>query len=210
MTRYVPRVLIGVIGFMVVALLLAQAPAGAGNAPMEEALADKTLGREDAPVVITEYSSLGCGHCAQFHAETLPRIRANYIDTGKARLIFRDYPLGAPALAAAMLARCGGADKYFGFVEIFFRGQSTWVDAKDPLEGLLKTVRFAGMSREDFDACLANEELLKAIQAKADAARDKQDVEATPTFFINGEKISGAQPYETFAAAIDAALAKAQ
>jgi protein-disulfide isomerase len=173
---------------------------------LDEALSERTMGRDDAPVTIQEYSSLGCPHCAAFHRDTLPKIKETYIDTGKARLVFNDFPLGNLALAAAMLTRCVDKDKYFGLVELIFRSQATWSRSQRPRDALLKLVRFAGMSEADFDACLGNEPLMKGIRQRAAAAGQKYDIRSTPTFIIGETTVPGNLPFEEFRKIIDQAL----
>ncbi|MDA0305179.1 MAG: DsbA family protein [Proteobacteria bacterium] len=193
--------------------VLATVPFGASHAvagivPVSEAIKEMALGSKDAPVTILEFSSLGCPHCANFHRETLPLIKKEYIDTGKVRLVFNDFPLGTPALAASMVAHCAGPKKFFGFIEIIFSSQAQWARSNNPLEALSKVARFGGMSSADVDACLKYEGLLTHIRQNAQAASDKYKVNSTPTFVINGEIVSGAQPFENFKKVIDKALAK--
>lgn len=183
-------------------------PGMAKIAGLEEALAERVMGRDDAPLTIQEYSSLGCPHCAAFHRDTLPKIKEAYIDTGKVRLVFNDFPLGGLALAVAMLARCVPKDQYFGLVEILFRSQGQWSRSPEPKTELLKLVRFAGMSEADFDACLENEALNKAIRGRAEAAGTMLGIRATPTFFIGKTKVPGNLPFEDFKDIIDKALAR--
>jgi len=121
------------------------APARAAIVSDEEAKAEMGLGKADAPVTMIEYSSLGCPHCAAFHLETLPQIKKDYIDTGKVRLVFRDFPLGTPALAASMIARCAGPKKFFGFIEIMFRSQPQWSRSQNPMPALTKVARLGGL-----------------------------------------------------------------
>lgn len=180
---------------------------GASCKPLstEEALKDRVLGDPKAPITIIEYASLGCPHCAKFHQETLPKIKKNYIDTGKAKLIFRDFPLGGAAYAAAMMARCAPPARYFQFVDVLFQNQQIWAGSKDPRAALARIGKLGGMSQADFDACLNNEALFKGLKNVQLEAKQKFDVNATPTFIINGEKISGAQPYEVFQKVLDKA-----
>ena len=185
---------------------LAAGPALAGIIPLDEALSERTMGRDGAPLTIQEYSSLGCPHCAAFHRDTLPKIKETYIDTGKVRLVFTDLPLGNLALAAAMLTRCANKDRYFGLVELIFRSQQTWARSQRPRDELLKLVRFAGMSEADFDACLGNEALMKGIRERATAAAKKYEIQSTPTFIIGETKVSGNLPFEEFRKIIDQAL----
>ena len=197
-----------VLGIGILTLLLAAPPAAAGNVSLAEAVAEMVMGRDDAPVTMIEYSSLACPHCAAFHRDVLPKIKEGYIDTGKVRLIYRDFPLGGLALAAAMLARCGGREKYFGFIEVLFRSQAQWSRSDDPRRELARVARFGGISQKDFDACLVNEPLMTDIRERAADAQQKFGIDSTPTFLIEGEKIVGAQPFEAFRDAIEKALEK--
>ena len=197
-----------VLGIGILTLLLAAPPAAAGNVSLAEAVAEMVMGRDDAPVTMIEYSSLACPHCAAFHRDVLPKIKEGYIDTGKVRLIYRDFPLGGLALAAAMLARCGGREKYFGFIEVLFRSQAQWSRADNPRRELARVARFGGISQKDFDACLVNEPLMTDIRERAADAQQKFGIDSTPTFLIEGEKIVGAQPFEAFRDAIEKALEK--
>lgn len=195
------------IAVLLFAALVGSAPAWA--ATIDEMLADRTLGDSAAPVTIVEYSSLGCPHCAAFNDQTLPQIKKDYIDTGKVRLVFKDYPLGTTALAAALIARCVDPSRYFGFIDVLFRSQATWAASAKPLDDLKQMSRFAGLSDADFNACLENKALLQSIQAGAAQAQKEAGVNSTPTFFVNGHKIVGAQGFEAFKAVIDEELAKA-
>lgn len=173
-----------------------------------DAMKEMVIGDENARVTVIEYASLGCPHCANFHANTFPQIKKNYIDTGKVRFIYRDFPLGNPALAAAMIARCAGSSKYFGMVDIFFRSQPQWGRAENPLEALAKIARFGGMSEDDVGACLQNQELLNHIQSSARDGAKEHNINATPSFVIDGETIAGGMPYEDFKKLLDEALNK--
>ncbi len=197
-----------VLGVGILTLLLAAPPAAAGNVSLAEAVAEMVMGRDDAPVTMIEYSSLACPHCAAFHRDVLPKIKETYIDTGKVRLIYRDFPLGGLALAAAMLARCGGREKYFGFIEVLYRSQAQWSRSDDPRRELARVARFGGISQKDFEACLVNEPLMTDIRERAADAQQKFGIDSTPTFIIEGEKIVGAQPFEDFRDAIEKALEK--
>ncbi len=201
MTRFV-------LGIGILTLLLAAPPAAAGNAPFAEAVAEMVIGRDDAPVTMVEYSSLACPHCAAFHRDVLPKIKEGYIDTGKVRLVYRDFPLGGLALAAAMLARCGGREKYFGFLEVLFRSQAQWSRSDNPRRELARVARFGGISQKDFEACLVNEPLMADIRERAADAQQKFGIDSTPTFIIEGEKVLGARPFEDFRDVIEKALEK--
>ncbi len=179
-------------------------------ADFDDTLGEMVLGSAEAPLTIYEHSSLTCGHCAAFHAETLPKIKKAYIDTGKVRFVFRDFPLGKLALIASMLPHCAGPDRYFGFLEVLFRSQRTWAGSNDPLLDLTRMARMGGMSEEKVNACLNDKVLFEAIQKRAAADGKEFGIESTPSFVIAGKTISGNLPFEEFQKAIDAALEKAK
>ena len=194
-------------------LLLVSTFAGSASAfsqtPLETMLAERALGSDEAPVTIVEYSSLTCPHCAEFHADTLPKIKETYIDTGKVRLVFEDFPLGSLALGAAVVARCLPEERYFGFLDYLFRTQATWSRSQQPLQSLERMARFGGLSGGEFQSCVNNGDLVQGIQRRAQKASQDHDIESTPTFLINDERVIGAQSFETFQQAIEAALEKA-
>jgi protein-disulfide isomerase len=194
--------------YWLLAFLAWAAPALGAIASLEDALAERTIGRPDAPVTIIEYASLGCVHCAIFHKDTLPRIKAEYLDTGKARLVFSDFPLGGPALAASMVARCAPRSAYFGLIDTLFREQERWLRARDPIKEIERIARFGGMSEADVQTCLAFQPLLAGLRERAEIASRQHGVNSTPTFVIEGALIVGAQPFEAFRDAIEAALRK--
>jgi protein-disulfide isomerase len=170
---------------------------------------DHVLGKPDAPITIIEYASLTCPHCAEFDRDTLPKIKQNWIDTGKAKLVFRDFPLDGLALRAAMVARCAPADRYFGYIDVLFHSQNNWARANDPMEALSRIARLGGMSDQQFQACMSNGDLQKAVAASRQAAEKDYGVESTPTFFVNGTMLkAGALPYEAFDQALTAAQPK--
>ncbi|MGC1446224.1 MAG: DsbA family protein [Xanthobacteraceae bacterium] len=151
---------------------------------------DVMVGSDKAPVTIIEYASMTCPHCAHFSATTFPELQKKYIDTGKVRYTLRAFPLDALAAAGFMLARCAGNDKYMPMVETLFAKQTDWV-VKEPLPPLKEIAKQFGMTEDSFNACLANQKGLDAIQAVRDHAVDKLGVNSTPTFFINGKKFIG-------------------
>jgi protein-disulfide isomerase len=153
-------------------------------------LGDRQLGPDNAPVTIIEYASLTCPHCASFHKTSLPELKKRYIDTGKVRLIFREFALNPLDAGAVMLARCLDKDKYFDFVDILFQKQDQWVVQK-PIEPLMAIARQAGFSKESFEACLKNQQMLDGIEAQRNRASEKFGVSSTPTFFINGRIARG-------------------
>jgi protein-disulfide isomerase len=156
------------------------------------------LGSPDAPVEMIEYASMTCPHCAAFHADTLKDLKEKYIDTGKVRLVFREFPFDALALRASMLARCAGAGRYFAMVDILFKQQPVWSRAQDPMAELARLGRLGGVSEAEFKACMENQALADEILANRLQGQEKHNVESTPSFIINGDKIAGAQPLATF------------
>lgn len=164
---------------------------------------DKVLGDKDAPVTIIEYSSMTCPHCAHFHTDVLPKIKEQYIDTGKVKLALRDFPLNQPAMVAAQIAHCVPDNRYYGFVDVVFETQAAWAMSEDPAAALSQTARLAGLSAGQVEACLADEALGERIlQTRLDGSK-AFDISSTPTFIINGEKVLGAQDFEVFQKVIE-------
>jgi protein-disulfide isomerase len=163
---------------------------------------DVVLGSNKAPVTIIEYASLTCPHCAHFSTTTFPELQKRYIDTGKVRFIFREFPLDALAAAGFMLARCAGTDKFMPIVETLFAKQSEWMVEK-PIEPLRTIAKQFGFTEQTFDQCLANQKVLDGIQDVRDRGTTKLGVNSTPTFFVNGKKLVGDQSIEALAKEID-------
>ena len=170
---------------------------------------DKFLGKPDAPVTIVEYFSLGCPHCKHFHEDLLPKLKADYIDTGKVRLVFRDFPLDGVALAAATLTRCVNDLAYFAMVDTLFKQQETW-HVENGVDQVKNIAKSAGMDDAAFDACLKNKAITDKIVAGRKEAEDKFKVDSTPTFFINDRVMAGVPSYDSFKLTLDAALAAKQ
>jgi protein-disulfide isomerase len=163
-------------------------------------LPDMAIGSKDASVTITEYASMTCPHCAAFNAEVFPKIKAAYVDTGKVRYIFREFPLDIKAAAGSMLARCiakDDASKYFTVVDLLFKQQNDWV-MKNTTETLTRIGKQAGLSQQGVEDCLKDQALLDKIAADQKYATDVLKVNSTPTFFINGEVIKGEASFEEF------------
>ncbi|MBN9079044.1 MAG: disulfide bond formation protein DsbA [Rhizobiales bacterium 65-79] len=169
------------------------------------ALPDMQLGKDDAKVTIVEYASMTCPHCAHFDIVTLPDLRKKYIDTGKVRLILREFAWDPRAEAAFMLARCS-KDKYFAMVDVLFHQQDNWARADDAKGALLQISKLAGFTQETFNACLTDQKLLDDIRAVKKRGEKDFGVDATPTFFINGKKYPGAMSIEEMSAIIDPLL----
>ncbi|MHA1107918.1 MAG: DsbA family protein [Alphaproteobacteria bacterium] len=157
-----------------------------------------TIGKADAPVTIIEYASLTCSHCARFHRETLPGIKKEFVDTGKVRLVYRDFPLDQLALAAAMVARCAGRERQFGFIDTFFTAQRTWAADGNPIAALGRLARLGGMAQGEFDACLKNQTVSDAVIKQRLEGEKTFKINATPTLIINGKKFSGGLTLEQF------------
>jgi Protein-disulfide isomerase len=168
-------------------------------------LPELVLGNNDAPVTIVEYASMTCPHCANFHTRVLPELKKKYIDTGKVRLVFREFPLDNLAAAGAMLARCSG-DKAFDMLEILFHKQEEWVVRNDPVSKLFDMAKQAGFTKESFEKCLTDDDLLKKVEAVRTRANEKFGVNSTPTFFINGKRLSGGGSIADFDRALEPLL----
>jgi protein-disulfide isomerase len=193
---------------MVVALGLAGATPGFAQSAPEPSPGDRILGKPDAPITIFEYASFTCPHCADFEANVLPKIKAAWIDTGKARLIFRDFPLDQAAVRAAILARCAPADQFYAFVDVLFRGQTNWAVGGKVDDALAKIAKVSGMSDEQFAACMKDEAAQKRVLDSRLQGEQQYKVESTPTFFINGIRVVGAQPYPEFEKVLNQAASK--
>lgn len=173
-----------------------------------DALADMVLGNDKASVTVIEYASMTCPHCANFQQNTFPELKKRYIDTGKIRYIFREFPLDNLAAAASMLARCAGKDdkeKYFALVDTLFQQQRQWAVEK-PIPPLLAIAKQAGFTEQTFNACLANQQILDGIESVRKRAVDTFKVQSTPTFFINGAVYPGAMSIDEMAKLIDPQL----
>lgn len=166
-------------------------------------LGDMVLGNADAPVTIVEYASMTCSHCASFHQNTLPELKKQYIDTGKAKLILREFPLDPVASGGFMLARCAPKDKYYDVVSAMFADQRSWAFTQDPYNAMLNFSKQLGFTQESFEACVGNQQLLDGINAVQERASKEFGVKSTPTFFVNGERIVGAASFDEFAKVID-------
>jgi protein-disulfide isomerase len=155
-------------------------------------LPENSMGPEDAKLTIVEYASMTCGHCAHFHKTTYPHLKKEYIDTGKVRFVFREFPLDPVAAGAFMLARSVPRDKYFDVIDIMFEQQRTWAFTDDPYNAMLKLAQQIGFTKESFEKTLSDQKLLEGIEANRERASKEFGVNATPTFFFNGNKVSGA------------------
>lgn len=187
----------------------ADAAQAAEQMPEGKVLPDIALGREDAPITIVEYASFTCSHCAAFHDENWPKLKAEYVDTGKVRFVQRDVYFDAVGLWAGILARCGGDDKYYAVADLIFDDQKTWLSAKSGDEiaaNLRKIGAKAGMTAEQMDACWNDQQKVADLVATFQANATADEVEGTPTFIIDGEKVQN-QPWDDLKKIIDAKIA---
>jgi len=189
--------------------LIAEAMAqSASDVAKPVSLPDMALGPANASVTITEFASMTCPHCAAFNETVFPKIKSEYVDTGKVRYVFREFPLDIKAAAGSMLARCIAKDdagKYFAVIDMLFRQQNDWV-IKNTTETLTRIGKQAGLSQQAVEDCLKDQALLDKIAADQKYASDVLKVDSTPTFFINGEKIKGETSFEEFDKRIKALL----
>jgi protein-disulfide isomerase len=194
-------------GAAAVALTAAASPAFAVDEAellKPPSLGDMALGADEgAKVTIVEYASATCPHCADFHKDVWPKLKAEYIDTKKIRFIFREFPLNDAAMAAFMIARAAPKESYFPMLDVLFDTLDTW--AQNPAEGLLNIAKQAGFTEEKFNETLKNEALARGIIEIRDGGA-KFGVKGTPTFFLNGNIIEGETTFESLKAAIDPLL----
>lgn len=170
-------------------------------------LGDMVLGSADAPVTVIEYASMTCSHCADFHRFAFKRLKENYVDTGKIRLVFREFPLDQYALEASVFARCAGDDRFFDVVDMLFEKQLEWVTASN-IGGKLRSYALGeGLGEDEYEACQENEVLLKRLAARRIEGRETYGVSATPSLVINGKLYEGSRRYAHLAAFIDDLLA---
>lgn len=187
---------------------------GAANAQSSDAdvdtstITEMVMGDADAPVTIIEYASFTCPHCAAFHQGPFKQLKADYIDTGKVRFIYREVYFDRPGLWASMVARCGGEAKFFGIADLIYKGQSDWVRGGEPaaiVDGLRKIGRLAGMDNDTLNACLQDADTAQTLVAWEAENREGDGVTSTPSFIINGSKQSN-MSYADFKTLIDAEL----
>ena len=188
----------------------ANAQEAAASTELPEVI-EMVLGNPDAPVEVIEYASFTCPHCATFHRNTMPQIKANYIDTDQVRFVYREVYFDRFALWAGMVARCAGPDRYFGVVDLIYQRQPEWTQGSpaEVAENLRQIGRVAGLSNEQLDACMTDAAMAQAMIANFEANMEVHDIPGTPHFVIDGEMHSN-MSYEDFAAILDERIAAAQ
>lgn len=200
--------LIALASFATLAQAQAAAPttSAASTAPVVEVAAapairpdDVVLGKADAKITVFEYASLTCPHCGDFAVKTFPQVKKDWIDTGKVRWVYRDFPFDPLALKAHVLAHCGGPERYYGFLDVFYAQQRNWVrpDVDAAVADLAKLTKFGGVSEAQAQACLSDTKLSTLVVTNRQSG-DDAGVNSTPTFFINGSMSSGFKEYDEF------------
>lgn len=196
-----------VLAWLCAAFVALSAPLALAAGKEEGFAIDQILGKPDAPVTIIEYASTTCSHCAHFHKTVLPEIKKNWIDTGKARLIYRDFPTAPAALSlgSSMIAHCAGSERYFGVLGLIMDQQEKWLASSDPLDSLKKLVRLAGITPDQVDACVRRQDLFEAVQGRAERGHKDFGIDSTPSFVVNGRVLVGAKSYDEMNKALDEA-----
>jgi protein-disulfide isomerase len=192
--------LAALMGFSPLRLITGAMAQSASDVSKPVSLPEMALGPANASVTITEYASMTCPHCAAFNEAVFPKIKSEYIDSGKVRYVFREFPLDIKAAAGSMLARCIAKDdsgKYFTVIDLLFKQQNDWV-MKNTTETLTRIGKQAGLSQQAVEDCLKDQALLDKIAADQKYAAEVLKVDSTPTFFVNGEKIKGETSFEEF------------
>ena len=172
-------------------------PGGVRALDLEEALAPRFVGSADAGALLIEYFSLTCPHCARFHTDVWPEIKKKYVDTGRLRLELRDFPLDQWALRAAALARCLPPKQYAAMIDLLMKQQAAWAGSEQVVQALVRLGQLAGISETDAMACMTNRPLLEGIAQSRLDGQTEHDVQSTPSFVLNGERIS-AVTFEDF------------
>lgn len=159
---------------------------------------DHALGSADAPITIIEYASLTCPHCARFHQDTYPELKSQWVDSGKARFVFRHFPLDGLALRASALSECLEGERFFGFLDLLFSNQQAWASASDPIAALQGLAKQAGIDEATSGACIKDDVTITRVLTQRKEAADEFDINSTPSFVINGKTIKGGLSTEEF------------
>ena len=192
-------------GVCATSLLATSGSVRASDDILDRALAPRVMGRDDAPIHVIEYYSMTCGHCADFHNNTFPKVEAKLIDEGIVRFEMRPFPLDGLALRAHALVRAVPEVKFFPLVKMLLAKQPVWVRAADPVAELQKMARLAGVGADEFNAIMRNRPLLEGIVDIRQQGMEQWKISATPSFIVNDElTISGNRTYEDFAEQLSA------
>ena len=171
---------------------------------------DFVIGNENASITIIEYASLSCSHCADFHVNTLEDLKKEYVDSGKVKLVFRDYPFNYPALLGSMVLRCVPGEFRYEYMNALFELQSSWVNRENSktIEELFKIMQSGGMAKDEFEACIYNTEVENEILQGVIEAQNALNIKSTPSFLINGNLIEGNKSIKEFRQIIDKILSE--
>ena len=181
-----------------------------GESALDITEKDFVIGNEDAKITIIEYASLSCSHCADFHVNTLETLKKEYIDTGKVKMVFRDYPFNYPALLGSMVLRCIPKNYRYDYMNALFKLQTDWVNKKNKktIQELYKIMQSGGMTKEEYDACIYNTELENEILEGVMEAQNQFNIKSTPSFIINGKLVEGNKSIKEFRQIIDKILSQ--
>jgi protein-disulfide isomerase len=168
-------------------------------------LGERARGEADAPVTIVEYASMSCPHCAAFHETVFADLKAKYIDTGKVRFLFREFPHNNPGYPPAMIARCAPENRFFEVVDAYFDRQEEWLSSPDIMQAIRGIAKEHGFTDQSFDACTSNQALFEALKEGRERGA-AFGVQGTPTFFINGKKLQDAPSLANIEKEIEALL----
>ena len=171
---------------------------------------DFIIGDDNAPITIIEYASMSCSHCADFHVNTLETLKEEYIDTGKVRFVFRDFPFNYPALIGSMVVRCIPTNVRYDYMNALFKLQSSWVlrENAESTKELFKIMQSGGMTKEEFDSCITNFDLENEILQGVIDAQSEFNIKSTPSFLINNILIEGNKSIKEFRQIIDKILSQ--
>ena len=181
-----------------------------GESALDITEKDFVIGNEDAKITIIEYASLSCSHCADFHVNTLETLKKEYIDTGKVKMVFRDYPFNYPALLGSMVLRCIPENYRYDYMNALFKLQTDWVNKKNKktIQELYKIMQSGGMTKDQYDACIYNTELENEILKGVMEAQNQFNIKSTPSFIIDGNLIEGNKSIKEFRQIIDKILSQ--
>ena len=181
-----------------------------GESALDITEKDFVIGNEDAKITIIEYASLSCSHCADFHVNTLETLKKEYIDTGKVKMVFRDYPFNYPALLGSMVLRCIPENYRYDYMNALFKLQTDWVNKKNKktIQELYKIMQSGGMTKDEYDVCIYNTELENEILKGVMEAQNQFNIKSTPSFIINGKLIEGNKSIKEFRQIIDKILSQ--